>query len=99
MANEDPEDSIKPFYLRDFKKGKKSLGALLHELPTDELLELINKINEDTPENVLRREEMAKEVQAGIEKVTEQEKKYFMEKRGKHAKYGDKPKSIPLPAK
>lgn len=96
MAGEDEEDSIKPFYLREFRKGGKGLGALLHDLSTDELLELIKRINEDTPENIIRREEMALEVKVGQDKVTDQEKKYFMEKRGEHGKYKGKPKSYTL---
>ena len=90
------DDEVKPFYLREYKKGGKSLGEILHELSTDEILKLIERINQDSPENVVRREEMQREAQEGIDRVNEVEKQYFIGKRGKHAKFKDKPKSYRL---
>ena len=93
MADDD-EDSIKPFYLRDFKKGGKKLGEILHDLPTDELLELITKITVDSPENVFRKEEIDNVTREGLEQVNEVENKYFLGKRGEHKTRKGKAKSI-----
>ena len=96
MANEEKEEDISPFYLKDYKKGKKGLGSIIHELDTSELLNLIERIHADTPENVKRREEIKRDMEEGAGRVADVEKKYFLQKRGKHAKHKDKPKSYSL---
>lgn len=96
MAKEEKEEDISPFYLKDYKKGKKGLGAIVHELDTSELLDLIEKIHADTPENVKRREEIKRDVEEGASRMADVEKKYFLQKKGKHAKHKDKPKSYSL---